>query len=193
MSELPDYVLLGLVLLLTLLSAFFSSSETAMIGLNRYRLRHLVKQRHPGARVANRLLRRPDRLLGVILLGNNLVNFMAASLATVLGIHFFGDAGVVLAPVLLTVYFLIFAEVAPKTIAAHAPEPIAFAAGFVLEPLLKLFYPVVWFINTISNALVKPFTPSQTGHEHHLSPEELRTMLDEGVRLHDQGQNMLLG
>ncbi len=193
MQELPDLLLLGLILLLTLLSAFFSSSETAMIGLNRYRLRHLVKEKHAGARVANRLLRRPDRLLGVILLGNNLVNFMAASLATVIGIHFFGDAGVVLAPVVLTVYFLIFAEVAPKTIAAHAPEPIAFTAGFVLEPLLRLFYPVVWFINSISNFIVKPFTPREEDRQHDLSPEELRTVVNEGVRLHDQGQNMLLG
>jgi len=193
MSDLPDYMLLGLILLLTLLSAFFSSSETAMIGLNRYRLRHLVKQKHPGARIANRLLRRPDRLLGVILLGNNLVNFMAASLATVIGIHFFGDAGVVLAPVVLTIYFLIFAEVAPKTIAAHAPEPIAFKAGFILEPLLRLLSPVVWFINSISNALVRPFTSRMEDHHHDLTPEELRTVVNEGVRLHDQGQNMLLG
>ncbi|HEY5646031.1 MAG TPA: HlyC/CorC family transporter [Pseudomonadales bacterium] len=194
MSELPDYMLLGLIVLLTLLSAFFSSAETAMIGLNRYRLRHLVKQKHAGARVANRLLRRPDRLLGVILLGNNLVNFMAASLATVIGIHFFGDAGVVVAPVVLTVYFLIFAEVAPKTIAAKAPEPIAFTAAFVLEPLLRLFYPVVWFINTISNAVVKPFASRMDDqHQHDLSPEELRTVVNEGVRLHDQGQTMLLG
>ena len=154
MSDLPDYLLLALIVLLTILSGFFSSSETAMIGLNRYRLRHLVKEKHSGARIANRLLRRPDRLLGVILLGNNLVNFMAASLGTVIGIRLFGDAGVVVAPVLLTVYFLIFAEVAPKTVAAHRPEPIAFTAGYVLEPLLRLFYPMVWFINTIANALV---------------------------------------
>ncbi|MGE0625430.1 MAG: HlyC/CorC family transporter [Pseudomonadales bacterium] len=193
MSDLPDYMLLGLILLLTLLSAFFSSSETAMIGLNRYRLRHLVKQKHAGARVANRLLRRPDRLLGVILLGNNLVNFMAASLATVIGIHFFGDAGVVLAPVVLTIYFLIFAEVAPKTIAAHAPEPIAFKAAFVLEPLLRILSPVVWFINSISNAIVRPFTSRIEDQQHDLSAEELRTVVNEGVRLHDQGQNMLLG
>lgn len=193
MSDLPDYILVGIIVLLTFLSAFFSSTETAMIGLNRYRLRHLVKERHQGARIANRLLRRPDRLLGVILLGNNLVNFMAASLGTVVGIHFFGDAGVVLAPVLLTVYFLIFAEVAPKTIAAHRPEPIAFSAAFILEPLLRVFYPVVWFINTIANVMVKPFLPKGGEEEDALSAEELRTVVNEGVALHDQGQNMLLG
>ena len=193
MSDLPDYMLLALIVLLTVLSAFFSSSETAMIGLNRYRLRHLVKERHSGARIANRLLRRPDRLLGVILLGNNLVNFMAASLGTVVGIRLFGDAGVVVAPVLLTVYFLIFAEVAPKTVAAHRPEPIAFATAYVLEPLLKLFYPMVWFINTIANAMVKPFLPKPGEEEDSLSAEDLRTVVNEGVVMHDQGQNMLLG
>ncbi len=193
MADLPDTVLFGLIILLTLLSAFFSSSETAMIGLNRYRLRHLVKERHQGARIANRLLRRPDRLLGVILLGNNLVNFMAASLGTVIGIRLFGDAGVVVAPVLLTIYFLIFAEVAPKTVAAHRPEPIAFSAAFVLEPLLRFFYPMVWFINTIANFMVRPFTPKPGETEDNLSAEELRTVVNEGVRLHDQGQNMLLG
>ncbi len=193
MSDLPDYILLSLIVLLTILSAFFSSSETAMIGLNRYRLRHLVKERHHGARIANRLLRRPDRLLGVILLGNNLVNFMAASIGTVVGIRLFGDAGVVVAPVLLTIYFLIFAEVAPKTVAAHRPEPIAFSAVFILEPLLRLFYPVVWFINTIANVMVKPFLPRGHEAEDTLSAEELRTVVNEGVVLHDQGQNMLLG
>ncbi len=193
MSDLPDYVLLALIVLLTVLSAFFSSSETAMIGLNRYRLRHLVKEKHGGARIANRLLRRPDRLLGVILLGNNLVNFMAASLGTVIGIRLFGDAGVVVAPVLLTIYFLIFAEVAPKTVAAHRPEPIAFTAGYVLEPLLRLFYPMVWLINSVANRLVKPFLPRHDEQEDHLSAEELRTVVNEGVSMHDQGQNMLLG
>jgi Mg2+/Co2+ transporter CorB len=193
MSELPGYVLTAIIVLMTVLSAFFSSSETAMIGLNRYRLRHLVKERHRGARIANRLLRRPDRLLGVILLGNNLVNFMAASIATVIGIRLFGDAGVVLAPILMTIYFLIFAEVAPKTVAAHAPEPIAFTAGFVLEPLLRLFYPVVWCINVVANFLVKPLLPDTGEGDDSLSAEELRTVVNEGVGLHDQGQNMLLG
>jgi Mg2+/Co2+ transporter CorB len=193
MSDLPSYILVALILLLTVLSAFFSSSETAMIGLNRYRLRHLVKEKHKGARKANRLLRRPDRLLGVILLGNNLVNFTAASIATVIGIRFFGDAGLVLAPVLMTIYFLVFAEVAPKTIAAQAPESIAFPSAYILEPMLRIFYPGVWFINTLSNALVKPFLPKTDGSEGNLSAEELRTVVNEGVGLPDQGQNMLLG
>ncbi len=193
MTDFPPYILLGIILVLTALSAFFSSAETAMIGLNRYRLRHLVKEKRRGARKANRLLRRPDRLLGVILLGNNLVNFTAASVATVIGIQLFGDTGVVLAPVVLTVFFLVFAEVAPKTIAAQAPERIAFSAAYILEPMLKLFYPVVLFINFIANNLVKPFLPKSTEIEGEaLSVDELRTVVDAGVGIPGGGQNMLL-
>lgn len=194
MTDLPAYILMGILLVLTVLSAFFSSSETAMIGLNRYRLRHLVKEKHRGARKANRLLRRPDRLLGVILLGNNLVNFTAASVATVIGIQLFGDTGIVLAPIVLTLFFLIFAEVAPKTIAARVPEKIAFPAAYILDPLLKLFYPGVVFVNFIANGLVKPFLPDSTGlDDDELSVEELRTVVNEGVGIPGGGQNMLLG
>jgi len=192
MSELPTSLLFIIILSLILLSAFFSSSETAMIGLNRYRLRHLVKQKHRGARKANALLRRPDRLLGVILIGNNLVNFMAASLGTVIGIRLFGDSGVVLAPVLLTLLFLIFAEVAPKTLAAQTPEPIAFTASHVLSPLLRVLYPAVWSINTVANLLVKPFIPKARRNDDSLSIEELRTVVNEGVGLPSEDQSMLI-
>jgi Mg2+/Co2+ transporter CorB len=187
--------LFAMILILTGLSAFFSGSETAMIGLNRYRLRHLVKEKHRGARKANRLLRRPDRLLGVILIGNNLMNFTAASLATIIGLRLFGDTGVILAPIVLTIFFLIFAEVAPKTIAARAPERLAFPAVYVLEPLLKFLYPGVVFINAISNFLVRPFLPSTSVEANdNLSVDELRTVVNEGgVGIPDQGQNMLLG
>ncbi len=193
LTELPASVLLIFVFVLTALSAYFSSSETAMIALNRYRLKHLVKQKHRGARKANRLLRRPDRLLGVILIGNNLVNFTAASIATVIGLRFFGDTGVVLAPIVITVIFLIFAEVAPKTIAAKVPERIAFPSAYLLEPLLRLLYPGVVFINGISNAIVKPFLPKEGEiAADSLSVEELRTVVGEGVGLPGQGQEMLL-
>ena len=193
LTELPAALLFAFILLLTALSAYFSGSETAMMALNRYRLRHLVKQKHRGARKANRLLRRPDRLLGVILIGNNLVNFTAASLATVVGLRLFGNAGVVLAPILLTIFFLIFAEVAPKTIAARVPERIAFPSAHILEPLLRLLYPGVLFINAIANALVKPFLPRDADAEDNLSVEELRTVVNEGVGgIPGQGQDMLL-
>ncbi|MCH1551098.1 MAG: CNNM domain-containing protein, partial [Pseudomonadales bacterium] len=113
-DEAPLWMLFASIAVLTGVSAYFSGTETAMMSLNRYRLRHLVKKRHRGARKANRMLRRPDRLLGVILVGNNLVNFSAATIATMIGLRMFGDTGVLMAPWVLTLTFLIFAEVAPK-------------------------------------------------------------------------------
>lgn len=181
------------ILVLVVLSAYFSGSETAMMALNRYRLRHLVKEGHGGAEKANRLLMRPDRLLGVILIGNNLVNFTAASLGTVLGLRLLGDNGVILAPVIITVVFLIFSEVAPKTVAAQRPEQIAFRSAYLLDPLLKLFYPGVVFINGFSNLLVKPFLPKHDeAPMDSLTPEELRTVVNEGAELPEQRQSMML-
>jgi Mg2+/Co2+ transporter CorB len=194
-SELSSELLAIIVAVLVIMSAYFSGSETAMVALNRYRLRHLVKEGHRGATRADRLLKRPDRLLGVILIGNNLVNFTAASLATVLGIRFLGDTGVILAPVVITIVFLIFSEVAPKTIAAQIPEQIAFRSAYILEPLLKILYPGVLFINWFSNALVRPFLPThheQAAARDSLTAEELRTVVNEGVALPEQGQSMML-
>lgn len=194
-ADLSSETLALIVAALVVMSAYFSGSETAMVALNRYRLRHLVKQGHRGASKADRLLQRPDRLLGVILIGNNLVNFTAASLATVLGIRWLGDLGVVVAPVAITMIFLVFSEVAPKTVAARRPEPIAFRSVYVLEPLLKLLYPLVLFINSFSNLLVKPFLPKDVegaSSRDSLTAEELRTVVNEGVVLPKQGQSMML-
>ncbi len=194
LTDLPVAWLFGIILMLTLLSAYFSSSETAMVALNRYRLRHLVKSKHAGARKANRLLQRPDRLLGVILIGNNLVNFFAASVATILGLRLFGDSGVVIAPVALTIFFLVFAEVGPKTIAAQNPEPIAFRSAYILQPLLKLLYPGVWFINGMSNFIVKPFlAKTEESAADGLTFDELRTVVTDGLRMRGRRQNMMLG
>jgi Mg2+/Co2+ transporter CorB len=132
--EISPTVLLVLVGVLAILSAYFSGTETAMMALNRYRLRHLVQQGHRGARRASDLLARPDRLLGVILIGNNLVNNMAATVATVIGLELFGDTGVALAPIVITLLFLVVSEVAPKTLAAHRPEPIAYACRTCSRP-----------------------------------------------------------
>jgi len=192
-SEVSLSLMLFGMLIMLLLSAYFSSSETAMMAVNRYRLRHLVSKRHPGARRTNSLLRRPDRLLSVILIGNNLVNFSAATLATVIGLRLLGDVGVAVAPVVLTLIFLIFAEVAPKTIAAQHPERIAFPSSLVLKPLLKVLYPVVWFVNTIANLLVKPFAPEPgTPSADHLTQDEMRTLVNENVALPSRRQSMLL-
>ncbi len=164
-----------------------------MMALNRYRLAHLVEQRHPGARRANRLLRRPDRLLGVILLGNNLVNNVAAGLATVIGLRLLGDTGVAVAPIVLTMVFLIFAEIAPKTLAAHFPERIAFPSSYILQPLLRLLYPIVWLLNGLSNLVLKPFHVDTHPGEDQLSAEELRTIVGQGSVISKRRQNMLLG
>jgi len=191
-GETPVWALLISIAVLIGLSAYFSGTETAMMALNRYRLRHLVKQRHRGARKANRMLRRPDRLLGIILVGNNLVNFTAATIATVIGARLFGDTGVLAAPWVLTITFLIFAEVGPKTLAAAHPENWSFRAVFALEPLQKIFYPAVVFVNWFSNALVRPFMPRGDDAADHLSTEELKTVVNEGARAVGERQSMLV-
>ena len=184
--------LLLVILGLTLLSAYFASSETAMMALNRYRLRHLAGQKHSGANKALKLLQRPDQLLGVILIGNNFVNFFAASIGGVIGLHLFGDAGVVLAPILLTLFFLVFAEVAPKTVAARKPEPLAFASAHVLTPLLRLTRPLVWLINAASNAVVRPFIGVPTAADDRLSAGELRTVVRESAQITRRHKDMLI-
>ncbi|PIE20754.1 MAG: magnesium/cobalt efflux protein [Neptuniibacter caesariensis] len=187
--------LLGILFFLILCSAFFSSSETGMMSLNRYRLKHLVKKKHRGAKKASQLLERPDRLIGVILIGNNFVNILASAIATVIAVRLWGDAGIAIATAALTVVILIFAEVSPKTMAALHPEKIAFPASYLLAPLLKLIYPLVWIINGITNTFLKLFGVNVTGdNNHHLSTEELRTLVHEaGALLPQNNQNMLLG
>ena len=192
-AEFELSTLLWAIGILALLSAFFAGSETAMMALNRFRLQHLVKEGHNGARKAYRLLRRPDRLLGVVLLGNFLVNNIAATAAALVGYRIFGDAGLAAAPFVFTVVFLVLAEVAPKTIAAHNPEQIAFPSAYILAPLLKLAYPFVWLVNGVSNFVLKPFI-----REHEVAPEgrlnidELRTMLSDGAHIPKLRQDMLL-
>lgn len=195
MEEASISFLLGILVFLICCSAFFSSSETGMMSLNRYRLKHLVKQKHAGARRASNLLDRPDRLIGVILIGNNFVNILATSIATVLAVRIWGDAGIAIATAALTLVILIFAEVTPKTMAALFPERIAFPASFILTPLLKLLYPLVWIVNGITNSILKMFGVSvDSQNEDHLSTEELRTLVNEaGALLPKRKQSMLLG
>ena len=194
MSDVPLGLLFGLLALLIVLSAFFSGSETGLMTLNRYRLRHLARAGHPGARRAARLLERPDRLIGVILLGNNFVNILASSVATVIALRLLGEAGVAVAAGLLTLVILIFAEVAPKTLAALYPERLAFPAAFVLEPLLRLLYPLVWVTNGIANALLRLLRVDvEAAGEQPLTREELRTVLIEaGGMIPRRHQAMLL-
>ncbi|MEM7691343.1 MAG: HlyC/CorC family transporter [Pseudomonadota bacterium] len=178
MNEAPLGLLFAVLAALVLMSGFFSSSETGMMSLNRYRLKHLRKQNHRGANRASKLLERPDRLIGLILIGNNLVNIAASSIATVIAIRLYGDAGIVISTILLTIVILIFAEVTPKTIAALHPERIAFPASVILLPLLSVLKPAVAAVNYVSNGLLRllGFDPGETGRDR-VSQEELRTIV----------------
>ncbi len=187
-------VLIVALLIMLVLSGFFSSAETGLMALNRYRLRHKAKSGHKGAQRASKLLEQPDRLIGLILLGNNFVNILASSLATLIAIRFLGEAGIPLAALVMTLVLLIFGEVAPKTLAAMHPERIAYPAATVLTLLMKLCYPVVWAVNMIANGLLRLFGLTTTDASHHaLSPEELRTVVIEaGVMIPRRYQSMLL-
>ncbi len=191
-SDLPATVLFGSLFILTMLSAYFSGSETAMIGLNRYRLKHSVNQGNRSARKAERLLKTPENLLGVILIGNNLVNNIAATVAAVIGLQLLGDTGLLLAPIILTVFFLVFAEVAPKTLAAQHPERFAFISVHVLDPLLRLLYPLVRGVGGTANLLLRWLIKDSDKSDEKLSMDELRTVLLERSRLPTRHQSMLL-
>lgn len=183
MSDTPLYALFILLAVLIVLSAFFSSSETSLVALNRYRMRHQANSGHRGARLAQRLLARPDRMFGIILLGNNLVNILAASVATVIAIRLLGESGILASTLALTVVILVFAEVAPKTLAALRPERIAYPASYVLTPLLKLLYPAVWLVNLLAATLLRPFGAHKAGGlQDSISREELRSLVKEGGR-----------
>lgn len=194
-DDIPTGLLAGALFILILLSAFFSGSETGLFSLNRYRLRHLAKKsRHAGAVRAYDLLQRPDRLIGLILLGNNFVNILASALATVLGLKLYGEAGIAIATGVLTFLILIFAEVAPKTVAALHPERVAFPAAFILKPLLRLLYPAVWAVNSIANGLLNLVGVSTAdAPKLHLSSDELRTVVHEaGNMIPQRHQQMLI-
>jgi Mg2+/Co2+ transporter CorB len=195
LNDIPLSILFGVLAFLLFLSAFFSSSETALTTLNRYRLQYLVKQGDRSAKKAQRLLARPDRLLGLILLGNNFVNILASSLATIIGLRLMGDQGVAIAAGILTFVVLIFSEVTPKTLAALKPELIAFPAAWIYTPLLKIFYPIVWFINLISNGLLRIFGVKASEHKNTtLNKDELKSIVSETDSLMpEKYKNMLLG
>ncbi len=164
------------------------------MALNRYRLKHLQQEGHKGALRAGKLLARPDRLIGLILIGNNLVNILGSAIATVVAIRLYGDAGIAIATILLTIVILIFAEITPKTIAAIHPEKVAFPASFILLPLMKLAMPLVWSINAITNGLLALLGfKTNTTSEDALTQEELRTIVNEsGGLIPRRHRNMLV-
>jgi Mg2+/Co2+ transporter CorB len=184
LDEISLHSLLATFFVLLVVSAFFSISETSMMALNRYRLKHLARTGNRGAKLAAQLLAQTDKLLGVVLLGNNLINTAAASLATVIAFRLLGESelGLAIATGVAAFFILVFSEITPKVIGASYPERIAFPAAYVLAPMLRVFYPLVWFINLFVKALLTLLRlKSQTaGQATMLSLEELRTLVLEG-------------
>ncbi|OAN17488.1 magnesium/cobalt efflux protein [Photobacterium jeanii] len=194
MDDISTGVLFSLLILLLVISGYFSGSETGMMSLNRYKLRHLANQGHRGAKRVEKLLSRPDRLIGLILIGNNLVNILASAIATIIGMRLYGDLGVAMATGALTLVVLVFAEVTPKTLAALYPERVSYASSIVLNILMKLLYPLVWFVNGITNTFLRILgLKVDSGNDSKLSSEELRTVVDEaGGLIPRRHQDMLL-
>ena len=188
-------VLWAALVILLLISAFFSGSETGMMSLNRYRLRH-QRKKSAGARRAAKLLAKPDKLIGLILIGNNSVNILAAIIANMLAIIYVGkEAAPWVATASLTILVLVFSEVTPKTIAAQNPEWFAFKASHILKPLLQLFSPLVWMVNTLTNGMISllGFDPNKD-RDDGLDTEELKSLVDiSGHKLSDSHQGMLRG
>lgn len=178
--------------ILLLLSAFFSGSETGLMSLNRYRIRHLADKGHKGAKLAEKLLSRTDVLLSLILICNNLVNIAASAIATMIGMQLSGEAGVAIATGLLTFVMLVFSEILPKTIAALYPEKVGFTVSYILMPLQKLLMPLVFFMNLIINGLMKLFRIRKS-EKSGLSAEELRgVVLEAGKFIPTAHQEMLV-
>ena len=195
MDELALIYLVLILVILVILSAYFSSSETAMMSLNRYRLKHLADRKYKGAKRVHQLLERPDRLIGLILLGNNFVNILAAMIVSLITLRIYGPDGLLFSSIALTAIILVFAEVMPKTVAAIRPERVAFPSSIVLKALMLIFYPLVWVLNKISNGLLGIFGITNIKRsEDPLSREELRTVVKEagGVIPHKHRQ-MLFG
>ncbi len=187
MSEIPLSALAITLIVLLALSGFFSLSETAMMAANRFRLRHLAQNGHRGAQAALALLNRTDKLLGVILLGNNLINSAAATLVSVITIELFGEEKWALGAATLAITFsiLVFSEITPKIVGATYADRLALVLGYILAPLLRLFYPIVWFINLFAAGLLRimRLSPAQDQGDAQLSQEELRTLVLESAHL----------
>lgn len=186
--------LIIILVIMVVVSAYFSASETGMMTLNRYRLRHLSKQGNRAARRVEKLLRRPDRLISLVLIGNNLVNILASALATIVGIRLYGNAGVAIATGVLTFVVLVFAEVMPKTIAALYPERVAFPSSVLLAPLQKIMLPLVWLLNTITRGLMRLCGIRGNVHRSDaVSKDELRSIVNESQsQISRRNQDMLI-
>lgn len=194
MEHVSTTTLIITLVIMIVVSAYFSGSETGMMTLNRYKLRHEAKSGHRAARRVEKLLRRPDRLISLVLIGNNLVNILASALATIVGMRLYGDAGVAIATGILTFAVLLFAEVLPKTIAALYPEKVAYPSSFLLGPLQIIMMPLVWLLNTFTRLFMRILGIRSDGAiSAALSKDELRTIVYESRTLMSRrNQDMLL-
>ena len=175
------------------MSAFFSGSETSMMAINRYRLKHLVKEKNKSAKRVSKLLERTDRLLGVILIGNNFTHTLSTALATVVAIRLWSDSAVLAVTVFMTIIMIIFAEVMPKTIAALKPESIAFPSSYFLKPLSKILSPLITLVSFASNGVTKLIgIDINSTDKDELKPEELRTLL-QSSGVPKRQEEMLMG
>lgn len=195
MNDISVSILFIALIVLIFLSAFFSGSETGLMSLNRYKLKHQADKKHGGARRAHELLKKPDQLISLILLGNNFINILITQLATFIGYRLYGDTGIAIATGVLTVLLLLFAEVTPKTLAANNPEKIAFVASYVYKPLLKLLYPLIIAINWLVKQVLRLFQMKQKEQQSAtaLNSDELRIAVTETAGLiPDSHRDMLL-
>ena len=175
------------------MSAFFSGSETSMMAINRYRLKHLVKEKNKSAKRVSKLLERTDRLLGVILIGNNFTHTLSTALATVVAIRLWSDSAVLAVTVFMTIIMIIFAEVMPKTIAALKPESIAFPSSYFLKPLSRILSPLITLVSFASNGVTKLIgIDINSTDKDELKPEELRTLL-QSSGVPKRQEEMLMG
>ncbi|MDY0437863.1 HlyC/CorC family transporter [Pasteurella multocida] len=193
MDSIPLSTLFITLIILLIISAYFSGSETGLLSANRYRLRHLAEKGHRGAKKAEKLLKKTDVLLSLILICNNLVNITASAITTIIGMRLYGDAGVAIATGALTFVMLIFAEILPKTIAARYPEKVAFTSSHLLSVFLRLFTPLVYLMNLIIQGILALLRLKSDNKSTSLSPEELRSIVNEsGKFIPSAHQEMLL-
>lgn len=194
MEQISTTTLIVTLIIMVVVSAYFSGSETGMMTLNRYKLRHLAKQGNRAAKRVEKLLRKPDRLISLVLIGNNLVNILASAIGTIVGMRLYGDAGVAIATGILTFVVLVFAEVLPKTIAALYPEKVAFPSSFLLGPLQILMMPLVWLLNIITRTLMRLMGIKNVSTvSSALNKDELRTLVHEShTKISRRNQDMLL-
>ncbi|WP_439239464.1 HlyC/CorC family transporter [Lonepinella sp. BR2919] len=193
MDSIPLSTLFIILIILLIISAYFSGSETGLLSANRYRMRYLAEKGHKGAKKAERLLKKTDKLLSFILICNNLVNISASAITTIIGMRLYGDAGVAIATGLLTFVMLVFSEIYPKTVAALYPEKVAFLSSHLISPLMKLFMPLVFLMNLIIKCLIKITGLKTEIRANHLNAEELRSIVNEsGKFIPSAHQEMLL-